>query len=198
MKSYEIAESMGARRAQDLEESRALLEFMRNAGVVNYGEIGLRHGWFFYQVARDIQPKMMVGVDWPGIPPWGDAGSEKVLSEVSAKAREVVSQTVVILGDSKSVDVLDGVEKALGVDQFDFLLIDGDHTYEGVSGDFDLYRDFVRDGGYVAFHDVDPIIRPDDTMGVHKFWIEIKSHYEHWEIILGGGKLASGVGIIRV
>jgi cephalosporin hydroxylase len=199
MKSYEVVEAMGARRAQDLDEAHALLEFMRNVGVVNYGEIGLRHGWFFYQVASEIRPKMMVGVDWPGIPPWGDDGSEQILVEVAAKAREMVPKTRVLLGDSKSVDALDGVEKALDQEGLlDFLLIDGDHTYNGVLGDFELYRDYVCDGGYIAFHDIKPPARENDPIGVPQFWNEIKDQYEHWEITLGGNKLAAGVGIVRV
>lgn len=197
MKSYEAVEAMGARRAQDLDEAYALLEFMRNIGVLNYGEIGLRHGWFMYQVAMDITPKMIVGVDWPAIPPWGDKDSEQILIKVAAKAREVVPKTLVVLGDSKSIDTLSRVEEAVDAEgHFDFLLIDGDHTYEGVSADFELYRDFVN--GYIAFHDINPPKRDNDPIGVPRFWNEIKDDFEHWEIALGGNKLAAGVGIIRV
>ena len=36
----------------------------------------------------------------------------------------------------------------------DFLFIDGDHTVEGVTKDFLLYRPLVRKGGVIAFHDI--------------------------------------------
>jgi MMP 1-O-methyltransferase len=34
-----------------------------------------------------------------------------------------------------------------------FLWIDGDHSYEGVKKDFDLWSPFVIEGGLIAFHD---------------------------------------------
>jgi predicted O-methyltransferase YrrM len=64
----------------------------------------------------------------------------------------------------------------------DFLFIDGDHSYEGVRHDFELYAPFVRRGGLIAFHDVFPAARignasaPND--GVVQFWREIESAYE--------------------
>lgn len=40
--------------------------------------------------------------------------------------------------------------------QFDFIFIDGDHSYEGVKRDFDLYKKLLSPRGYIAFHDIDP------------------------------------------
>ena len=36
---------------------------------------------------------------------------------------------------------------------FDIVLIDADHSYRGVSQDFKLYKDKVKDGGLIVFHD---------------------------------------------
>jgi predicted O-methyltransferase YrrM len=36
---------------------------------------------------------------------------------------------------------------------FDIVLIDGDHTYAGVSKDVDIYRRFLREGGFLILHD---------------------------------------------
>lgn len=36
---------------------------------------------------------------------------------------------------------------------FDFIFIDGDHTFEGVKADWDNYHPMVRPGGAVGFHD---------------------------------------------
>ena len=38
--------------------------------------------------------------------------------------------------------------------RIDMLFIDGDHSYEGASQDFDLFVPMVRTGGVVAMHDV--------------------------------------------
>jgi len=40
-------------------------------------------------------------------------------------------------------------------DMIDFLHIDGDHTYEGVKLDWELYSPKVRPGGYITVHDTD-------------------------------------------
>jgi predicted O-methyltransferase YrrM len=40
--------------------------------------------------------------------------------------------------------------------RLDFLFIDGDHTYEGVKQDFEMYTPLVRKGGLVAMHDIVP------------------------------------------
>lgn len=48
------------------------------------------------------------------------------------------------------------VAEFAGPDGFDFAFIDGDHSYEGVSRDFALYRHLIRPGGIVAFHDTVP------------------------------------------
>jgi predicted O-methyltransferase YrrM len=37
--------------------------------------------------------------------------------------------------------------------KIDFLFIDGDHSYEAVKRDFNLYFDFIRPGGTIVLHD---------------------------------------------
>lgn len=41
---------------------------------------------------------------------------------------------------------------------FDFIFIDGDHTYEAVKQDFEDWLPLNSSGGYIAFHDSHPII----------------------------------------
>jgi predicted O-methyltransferase YrrM len=36
---------------------------------------------------------------------------------------------------------------------FDFLFIDGDHSWEGIKGDWEGWRDLIATGGIVALHD---------------------------------------------
>lgn len=44
----------------------------------------------------------------------------------------------------------------LGQEPFDLVLIDGDHSYEGVRGDYRRVRPLVRRGGIICFHDDSP------------------------------------------
>jgi len=65
--------------------------------------------------------------------------------------------------------------------EFDFIFIDGDHTYEGVKRDFELYKNLLSPTGYIAFHDIDQnhvfknIYSPDEpkTGKVRRFWEEL-------------------------
>lgn len=57
----------------------------------------------------------------------------------------------------------------------DLILIDGDHSYEGLKRDFELCKQF--NPKYVSFHD----ICSDSCEGVVKFWNEIKGRYKHYE-----------------
>jgi len=69
-----------------------------------------------------------------------------------------------IVGDSHKQNTLDAVKDK----EYDLLLIDGDHTYEGVKLDYKMYSPLVKEGGYIFFHDV---INKD--CGVPKFWEEL-------------------------
>ena len=64
---------------------------------------------------------------------------------------------------------------------FDLIFIDGDHSYEGVKRDFDLYKKLLSPRGYIAFHDIDPnhvflnsyLDGEPKTGKVRNFWQEL-------------------------
>jgi len=110
-----------------------------------------------------------------------------------------------IQGDSHSIKTLRKIEGILRDDKVDFLFIDGDHSYEGVKKDFEMYSTLVRKGGIIAFHDIIPDyytkygIKTDSWAGeVYKFWNEIKGKYEHLEIIKDRNQDAYGIGVLFV
>jgi predicted O-methyltransferase YrrM len=57
----------------------------------------------------------------------------------------------------------------------DVLFIDGDHSYEGVKKDFELYSTLLSDKGIIIIHDTDDrfeeslIISEDNKKNHHKF-----------------------------
>jgi hypothetical protein len=59
--------------------------------------------------------------------------------------------------------------------KIDFLFIDGDHSYEGVKLDFDLYSTILSDNGIIIIHDTDEkyeetlIVSEDSKKDYHKF-----------------------------
>jgi hypothetical protein len=79
----------------------------------------------------------------------------------------------------------------------DFLFIDGDHSYEGVKRDYELYRPLVRTGGMIAFHDILPHV-VHESCQVHRFWNELRDRSGAFEIIdRDGFDVWGGIGVLR-
>lgn len=79
----------------------------------------------------------------------------------------------------------------------DFLFIDGDHTYQGVKDDFEMYSPLVRENGWIAFHDInDSEYHRSRNVFVEKFWNEVKDGYPNWEFNVGDNW--AGVGLIQI
>lgn len=79
----------------------------------------------------------------------------------------------VVEGNSQTQTAIDEAN----VDSIDVLFIDGDHTYEGVKADFDLWSPLVNPGGVVAFHDTVPTEWAHEP-GVVQFVNELKWHHK--------------------
>jgi len=93
-----------------------------------------------------------------------------------------------IVGDSHSQRVYDQVKDK----KFDVLFIDGDHTYEGVKQDFEMYAPLVKDRGFILMHDVMNI-----NEGVPKFWKEIKYPKVSFEFGITKHNIIPGFGIVQ-
>lgn len=78
----------------------------------------------------------------------------------------------------------------------DFLFIDGDHRFPGVSRDYELYAPLVRPGGMIAFHDIRPNLT-DPTIQVYQLWDQIKkSEPKTVEIIHEPYQGQFGIGVV--
>jgi predicted O-methyltransferase YrrM len=107
--------------------------------------------------------------------------------------------------NSQEASTVDVVSSLLGERQLDLLFIDGDHTYAGVSRDFNLYSPLVREGGLIIFHDIVPDSRARGgtdtrafTGGVPQFWKEIKSvHTSYKELIEDPQQDGYGIGVLE-
>jgi predicted O-methyltransferase YrrM len=87
------------------------------------------------------------------------------------------------------------ISDILAGQKLDLLFIDGDHSYEGVKSDFEMYSALVRKGGLVAFHDIAGNSL-HDTSGVSNFWGEVKGSYQNLEIIHERGPESMGIGVL--
>jgi predicted O-methyltransferase YrrM len=158
-------------------------------------EIGTGKGgslFFFARVADD--DATLVSVDLPG----GNFGGgyPPEYASLFRSFRHANQQIQLISGDSHSHVTVDEVRRVLD-GPADVLLIDGDHSYEGVRADFDFYRPLVREGGLIAFHDIVP--GPEHAVGgVPRFWGEIKpSHGDINEIVESWEQGGYGIGVVR-
>lgn len=160
-------------------------------------EIGTARGGALYlwlQAAHENAT--VVSVDLPG----GEFGGGYLSCRVPFyRAFAKPTQTLYLLqADSHQSSTLERVKQQIGDHPIDFLFIDGDHTYEGVKQDFEMYSPLVRSGGIIAFHDILP--RPDiPEIQVDRFWQEIRHSYVSMEWIgsPGSGR-PIGCGILRM
>lgn len=80
--------------------------------------------------------------------------------------------------------------------EYDLLIIDGDHHYEAVKRDFELYSPMA---GIVMFHDIEGL---RDCEGVSRFWGELRSkkladfHNARYTAIADGDQRA-GIGWMK-
>jgi predicted O-methyltransferase YrrM len=156
-------------------------------------EIGTARGGTFYLFTRVSDPEAtLISVDLPkGF--FGGGYPESKLSYYNSFGLR--DQKVwLVRNDSHSSFARWIVRNALGGNDLDFLFIDGDHTYNGVKQDFQMYSPLVRRGGLIALHDVCPHCANGDE--VYRFWNELKKDRDTQEIIRDRNQGWAGIGIV--
>lgn len=99
-----------------------------------------------------------------------------------------------VVGDSHNPETVLRVKKLLNGEKVDFLFIDGDHMYEGVKNDFEMYKSFVREGGIIAFDDMDLFGHPQ--VQVYNFWDELLNSKKFF--MESSHTDSNGIGILYV
>jgi predicted O-methyltransferase YrrM len=99
--------------------------------------------------------------------------------------------------DSHLPATRDQLKALLPPEGIDFLFIDGDHTFEGVKSDFEMYSPLVRAGGFVVFHDI-CVHPPEANCAVDRFWQEIRTRYKAWEYVENPNQGFYGIGVLEL
>lgn len=182
----------GRRASQNEAELRSFIELMKDYDARAYLEIGARHGDTFHEVMINLPVGSFgLAVDYPGAL-WGTHKSKTPLELACADLKQRGYQIIMILGDSTAPEIIKSIRANA---PFDAILIDGDHTFEGVKKDWENYGELGR---IIAFHD---IVGIDQIEKVHKkpvevplLWNEIKTTRPHIEFIADESKM--GIGCI--
>ena len=182
---------LGVIRPIQLEdEFKQLLEIFKNLQPKVILEIGTANGGTLFCFCK-LAPEdaTIISIDLPGGPFGGGYPEWKIpIYQAFAKPGQ---KLYLLREDSHKQETLEKLKQILNDKQIDFLFIDGDHTYQGVKQDFEMYSPLVKEGGVIAFHDISDIVETD-VVKVPKFWKEIKHYFNHQEIKQGG----YGIGII--
>lgn len=157
-------------------------------------EIGTCNGGSLFVISRLAHPdSTIISVDLPG----GTFGGRFPSYHVPIlKCLPLAGQTLHLLeANSHDAGTKERICSLLTGNKLDLLYIDGDHTYDGVKRDFEMYAPLVQKGGVVIFHD---IVHHRRELGceVELFWNEIKCKYTHQEIIHNPQAGWAGIGIL--
>ena len=163
-------------------------------------EIGTRKGGTLFMWSRISRAHKIISIDLP----MGSFGEGYPIQKQKLYKYFTLDKSTemhLIQYDSHSEITINKVKKILQSKKIDFLFIDGDHSYEGVKIDFELYSPFVKTGGIIAFHDIvtnSTSHYEADSIEVPRFWNEIKTKYRYEEIIENVNQRSMGIGIIFV
>jgi hypothetical protein len=169
-------------------EIQGLLDLGRENGVQTACEIGSRDAGTSVLFSRLLRPEVLVVMDLYAKNRWRLRSAAP-----SGQAVHVVD------GDTSHPLTVARLRRKLRGRGLDLLLIDGDHRWNGVRQDFINYREFVRDGGLIAFHDICEVRDPaGGTAGdVPAFWKLIRTLYPSSEFIESPGQQGLGIGVVR-
>lgn len=175
-------------------EIRSLAEHVERSDPSRILEIGTRHGGTLYVWARYLnEVEHIISLDLPGADFGGGYKESKIpLYEEFAPDKEMDF----LRANSHKPETYDRVAD-LSEGEVDFLFIDGDHTYEGVKQDFEMYKRLVSDGGLIAFHDI--VERPNNPKSnVKELWDEVVEEYDVTEYVGDPDQGWGGIGIVEI
>ncbi len=192
-----VLQSGPFRPSQQKAEIVALLRLLRELQPTYVCEIGSYRGGTLALFCQVVAPNARIlAVDFNFKPEQLSAFRH------FARARQRIT---LLKGDSHAPETLEQARRWLGSQQFDFLFIDGDHSLDGVTRDYEMYAPLVRQGGVVAFHDIVPDYRTrfgtktrSFTGDVPEFWARLKrDRPDVEEFIADPEQDGFGIGVLR-
>jgi predicted O-methyltransferase YrrM len=187
-------------KVPELERLVALVRERRPRTVV---EIGTDKGGTLFAWCQLASPEaLLVSIDLPkGL--FGGGYSWRDARRFRKFFTQPDQRLYALRRDSHDPKTLQRLEGILAGGAIDFLMIDGDHTYDGVKRDWELYGPLVAPGGLIAFHD---ILRHEfqaerpEPCDVDRFWEELAPRHETAEFTQPGDDRGygewGGIGVV--
>jgi len=173
-------EKYKAHLLQNVREHTEFLRLLRSEEVLSYLEIGSMYGGSLWRTANYL-PKgsRIVSIDYMVDTPEAKHSLQACVMELN----DIGYDAHLIFGDSASPEI---IEMAAALGPYDCVFIDGAHTLEAVTNDWDNYGSMGR---LVAFHDISwndtwkssVPGRVSKPMGVPELWQSLKKNYKHVE-----------------
>lgn len=183
----------GQNWAQREDELHAFIQLLNKEKTTSYLEIGSRYGDTFFHIMKNL-PVGSIGVAVDMVDGyWGRSDSRPYLEEAVAELNSMGYQTSCVFGDSSTPST---IRQVLGKKtQYDCILVDGDHRFEGLTLDWINYAPLAR---MVAFHDIDGWDQFERRSGapveVPQVWSILKRHRKYKEIV--GAERGMGIGVL--
>lgn len=179
--------------SQVREEITPFLKLLKQRPPTTVLEVGTEKGGTFFLLTRVATPDaILLSLDLPA----GQMSAYPAWREPLYRGFRRAQQRVELLRqDSHAPQTREKIRELLGGRKLDLLFIDGDHSYEGVKKDFEMYSPLVATGGTIAFHDI--VDGPEASVGgVPKFWRGLKQDRRHLEFVKSWQQGGWGIGVL--
>jgi predicted O-methyltransferase YrrM len=167
--------------AQVRSEILGLANLLKELAPKRSLEIGTNYGGTLLLLcALSVPRAKVISIDLPSGPFGGGYPLNKI--PIFRRFPRFGQRLHLLRADSHAADTKVQVLRLLEGERLDYLFVDADHTYDGVSRDFQMYAPLVRSGGIIAFHDI--VTHTNARRNeVERFWNEIKQKYRHKEFV---------------
>lgn len=165
-----------SKASQNKVEWQKVLQFVGEIHPKVIVEIGTHRGFSALDFFKAFDPELLITIE---IDP----------HEVSDEFNQLPDGRVhLVEGNSHTEEIVNKVADILGDRYIDFLYIDGDHHYDAVKADFEMYEPLVRVGGIIGLDDI-MLNDPRYVLAgveVNRFWNELiripsTKYYEFWD-----------------
>ena len=175
------------KHAQKRYELDNLLKYIKENNVCRILEIGSRYGHTLDEMVRAMPPSdnsYALSIELPN-GPWGRTDSLPELEDRIRLLNDDGYTVELLLGESQNPEIY---EHVLSKEKFDLILIDGDHSYNAVKADFEIYGEHAKN---IVFHDI-----AAPALDVKYVWGEITRIHKNVKTFIEDIDPVMGIGIL--